>query len=335
MAPPKTAGRLIAEELCAKYPDHSNLGLAKKLRAENPECFSSVDSARVVVRLIRGAMGNKRKSEATQPRPKGKAGTIPKQPPSLAEAWLPFDLGSDITVGVISDTHIPYHSEVAFYSAVNTLKKRKPNVLLINGDFADFYQISRWQKNPKQRRFSEERKAIIQGLEWLRSEFGRDCRIVYKLGNHEERWNHFIWNRAPEIYDLPSVTIDSLLDFARLGIELVEDQRIILAGKLAIAHGHELGRGIFSPVNPARGAFLRTHHTILVGHSHQTSGHADTNLWHDETFVWSTGCLCDLTPEYARVNRWNHGFACVSVHKDSSFDVQNMRINRAGEVRSA
>lgn len=331
----KTAGRMHAEALCKKYPEHSNLGLAKKLRTDFPECFSSVDNARSIVRIIRGAMGKTARPNATQPKKKGKAGEVPKMPPSLAEPWTPFDLGNGIRVAVISDTHIPYHSEIAFNAAVQDLKTRKPDVLLINGDFADFYKISRWQQNPGKRKFNEERKLVIDGLTWLRSEFGKKCRIVYKLGNHEERWNHFVWNRAPEVYDVPQMQIDSLLEFEKNGIELVEEQRMILAGKLAIAHGHELGRGIFSPVNPARGAFLRTHHTILVGHSHQTSGHADTNLWHEETFVWSTGCLCDLVPEYARVNRWNHGFAEVEVFKDGQFNVTNFRINKAGDVRTA
>jgi len=331
----KTAGRLLAEELCAKFPEASNIGLAKKLKAEHPECFRTVDLARSMIRVIRGAHGKNRLTQATQIRKKGKAGESPKMPPSLAQPWEPFDLGNDITVAVISDTHIPYHSEIAFEAAVAHAKKRKPNVLLINGDFADFYKVSRWQQDPSKRKLSEERKLVVEGLAWLRSEFGRDCRIVYKLGNHEERWNHFIWNRAPEIYDIAGVQIDGLLEFAKYGIELVDDQRIVLAGKLAVAHGHELGRGIFSPVNPARGAFLRTHHTILVGHSHQTSGHADTDLWHSETFVWSTGCLCNLNPDYARVNRWNWGFAEIDVASDGQFNVRNYRINRSGAVRSA
>jgi predicted phosphodiesterase len=335
MAGIKSAGRILAEELCKKYPEHSSLGLAKRLRNEHPECFASVEKARFMLRLIRGQAGKRDRKLATIPKRAGKSGEKPKMPPSLAEPWTPFDLGNGTTIAVISDTHIPYHSDIAINAAIKALKKRRPKVLLINGDFADFYQISRWQKNPKHRRFSEERKTIIDALGWLRTEFGRDCRIIYKLGNHEERWNAFIFNRAPEIYDLPAVQIDTLLEFEKNGIELVEDQRIVLAGKLAIAHGHELGRGIFSPVNPARGAFLRTHHTILVGHSHQTSGHADTNLWHDETFVWSTGALCDLTPEFSRVNRWNHGFAFVDVYKDGSFDVNNMRISKSGDVRAA
>lgn len=332
---PKTAARLLTEELCTKYPTHSSNGLAKKLRSDHPECFATLDAARSLVRLVRGTAGNKNRRQATQPKPKGKAGAKPQMPPSLASEWTPFDLGNATRVGVISDTHLPYHSEIAFDASIRYLRKLRPKVLLINGDFADFYQISRWQKNPKMRRFSEERRLVIDGLAWLRESFGRDCRIVYKMGNHEERFNHFIWNRAPEIYDLPQAQIDTLLEFDKYGVELVDDQRMILAGKLAIAHGHELGKGITSPVNPARGAFLRTHHTILVGHSHQTSGHADTNLWHDETFVWSTGCLCSLNPEYARVNRWNHGFAFVEVSQSGSFDVHNLRISRSGEVRAA
>jgi hypothetical protein len=168
----------------------------------------------------------------------------------------------------------------------------------------------------------------------LRSEFPK-ARIIYKQGNHEERWDHFIWNRAPEIYDLAAVRLDELTQCKRLGIEMIGDQLPIMLGKLPVLHGHELGKSIFSPVNPARGAFLRTHHTVLVGHSHQTSGHADTDMFHSETFVWSTGCLCDLTPQYARVNRWNHGMAFVEVASDGSFNVANFRINKQGDIRGA
>ena len=333
MGQPKTAARLYLEELCAKFPDHSNIGLAKRAKAERPESFTSIDGARSLIRVIRGASGKRLRSTATQVRPKGKAGQVPKMPPSLAEPWEPFIVDAK-RIGILSDIHIPYHSEVAFKAAVDALKKESIDTLLLNGDVADFYQVSRHQRDPKNRRFSVELQAVIEGLEWLRYEFPKK-RIIYKYGNHEERWDHFIWNRAPEIYDLANVRIDELTQCKRLGIETVGDQRPIMLGKLPVLHGHELGKSIFSPVNPARGAFLRTHHTVLVGHSHQTSGHADTDMFHSETFVWSTGCLCDLTPAYAKVNRWNHGFALVEVAGDKSFNVANKRINRAGAVRGA
>jgi len=331
----KTAGRLHAEELCKKYPDHSNIGLAKKLRADFPECFASVDNARAIVRNIRGAFGKSHAKRATQPRPKGKAGAVPKMPPSLAEPWTPFDLGNDTRVGCISDVHIPYHHTIALEAAVQDLKKRNCKILLINGDFADFYRISRWQKDPKKRKLSEERKLVVQGLEWLRHEFGNKCRIVYKLGNHEERWNHFIWNQCPEIYDLPQMQIDSLLEFEKFGIELVEDQRPVMAGKLPIFHGHELPKGLTNPVNQARGAFLRTNDSTLTAHGHQTSSQPHPTWDKQEAFSWSQGCLCEMHPGFARINKWNLGHAFVEVYKDGSYDVSNMRITERGQVRSS
>ena len=91
-SPPKTAGRIYLEELCKKFPDAPNIGLAKRAKQERPETFATVDTARSMIRNIRGALGKKNRNQATQPRPKGKAGQVPKMPPSLAEPWVPIEL---------------------------------------------------------------------------------------------------------------------------------------------------------------------------------------------------------------------------------------------------
>ncbi len=129
--------------------------------------------------------------------------------------------------------------------------------------------------------------------------------------------------------------LDHWLHLGRHGIELVKDQRPIMAAKLPILHGHEKGKGISAPVNQARGAFLRLHHTVLEGHGHRTSGHCEPDMFGAEVFCWSTGCLCDLRPEYARINKWNWGFAIATIHADGSFDVANQRITADGKVRSS
>lgn len=248
---PKTAARMIAEETCAKFPDAPNLQLARKLRDAEPNVYPSVEYARGIIRLIRGVTGKKNRKQATQPRKPGKAGKKLKCPPSFAEPWTKFELDDDGLVGVISDAHIPYHVELALDSAILYLKKSKIKTLVLNGDTCDFYSISRWQRDPRRRRFSEELKSIISFLDWIRQEMPK-VRIIWKDGNHEERWQHFIWNRAPEIYDLPSCTIPSLLHFDDYGIEYVTEQRPIMLGKLPLLHGHEYGaQALFSPVNPA------------------------------------------------------------------------------------
>jgi 3',5'-cyclic AMP phosphodiesterase CpdA len=255
-------------------------------------------------------------------------------PPSKAEPWEPHVLGVVGTVGVLSDIHVPYHSEIALGAAVADLKSSGIDALILNGDIADFYAISRWDKNPAKRNFKAELEQVRQTLAWIRSEFP-SIPIVFKLGNHEERWRLWLFQHAPEISDEPEMSLTNWLRLDRNDITLVEDQRPIMAGKLPVLHGHEKGKGISAPVNQARGAFLRLHHTVLEGHGHRTSGHCEPDMFGNEVFCWSTGCLCDLRPEYARLNKWNHGFASVEVHADGSFDVSNHRITADGRVRSS
>lgn len=332
--PTKSPLRIETERLCRELPEANTRTLARRLAKE----FSvTIEQARSVVRNVRGNCGEaKRKSLTGQvPRPNGVAGAKPQMPPSLADKWTPFVLEGVKRVGVISDVHIPYHSEVAFASAVADLKKRKIDCLLINGDFCDFYAISRWQKDPRKRDFSAELNACREALKWLRSQFPK-ARITVKAGNHEERYMHYLWNSAPEICNEPRMRLSEWLELGDIGAEYVEDQRPIMAGKLPIMHGHEKGKGISSPVNQARGAFMRLHHTVLEGHGHRTSGHCEPDMFGREVFCWSTGCLCGLNPEYARVaNKWNWGFAAVDIAADGSFDVLNMRISEDGEVRKS
>jgi hypothetical protein len=57
-------------------------------------------------------------------------------------------------------------------------------------------------------------------------------------------------------------------------------------------------------------------------------------MFGSETVCFSTGCLCDLRPAYAVLNKWNHGGAIVTVHDGGEFDVENFRI-ASGKVRSS
>jgi predicted phosphodiesterase len=307
--------------------------LAKRLAAEY-QC--SIDQARSLIRVVRGAYGTQR-AEACKDkslfRPKGKAGTKPKLPPSLAKKWEPFELGGGITVGVISDLHIPYHDEQAIQAAVSYLRRRRPDVLLINGDYGDWYSVSRYMKDPKKRRLKREIRMQRDGLKWLRSQFPK-ARIVAKEGNHEIRWSHFLFNSAPEVSEFPQVSLPRILGMKTLGIEYVDNQRPIMAGKLPVFHGHELGKGISSPVNASRGVFTRMISTALVGHHHRTSSHTEPNWKHEEIVCWSTGCLCNLNAEYAVINKWNAGFAVVEVDGSGQFEVANLRLNTDYAVRS-
>lgn len=255
-------------------------------------------------------------------------------PASRVEPWGPYLLDVVGRVGILSDVHVPYHAEIAVRAAVEDLLAAGIDALVLNGDICDFYAISRYMKDPRKRNFSSELKACREFLAWIREQFPT-IPIVMKSGNHEERYLAWLWQHAAELADEPMMGLGQWLGLAEQRIELVEDKRPIMAGRLPILHGHEKGNGISAPVNQARGAFLRLHHTVLEGHGHRTSAHSEPDMFGSEVFCWSTGCLCDLRPEYARFNKFNWGFAIVDVHADGSFDVMNKRVTAAGEVRAS
>jgi predicted phosphodiesterase len=325
----------IVKRLVKAHPDHPARGIARMVVKETRNAIT-LEAARRRVRGFFGTAGVRARKEYKDktPREPRQAGVIYRMPPSIAEPWTPYVLEATGRVGILSDVHIPYHSEMAVMAAVSHLKKARIEALLLNGDVCDFYSISRHMKDPKQRDFSDELSACREFLGWLRQQF-KGIPIVFKLGNHEERFQHFIWQHAPELSREKHMSLQAWLHIRDHGIEMVEDKRPVMLGKLPVLHGHELPNGVAAPVNPARGAFMRTLHTVLVGHSHRTSTHTESNMWHEETACFSTGCLCDMTPEYARINRWNHGFAMATVEGDGEFGIENYRISSDGKVRSA
>ncbi len=319
-----------AQQLCREFPDADTRTLAKRLAREF-KC--TIEQARSSLRRVRGQVGKAHRKHATVPKKAGKAGAKPKLPPSQSEEWKPLNLDPGKTL-CLSDIHIPYHDSAAVEAAVTWARRRKPDTVLLNGDTLDFYTISRWIKDPRKRDFKAELEAGVEFLRWLRNKFS-SSRIIFKVGNHEDRWNHWLWNSAPEICDLPHVQLDAILELDDIGIELIGDGRPVQAGSLPIFHGHELPKGMTNPVNMARGAFLRMLDTVLVGHGHRSSSHTEPSWMHTEVTTWSQGCLCNLYPEYARINKWNHGFAFIEHESSGEFDLQNLRISKQGKVRAS
>jgi predicted phosphodiesterase len=332
---PKITGTSLARELCEKFPNVATRTLAHKLYNANKERFASLESARGTIRTVRGTCGKRNRwpGSVTHPKAKGKAGWKPTCPPSAAEPWLPVQIDGPCRVLSLSDIHCPYHDIKAVEAAVKYGKKLKPDILLLLGDIADFYRVSRWQQDPKMRDLRSEMETVKELLSWLRGQFPK-ARIVYKMGNHECRWDHFIWLKCVELWNMEALQLHNILDFEKFDIQRVDDNPI-LVGDLTTLHGHELPRGMASPVNQARGTFMRTMSSCLTGHGHRTSTHCEPDMWGREITTWSQGALCDLRPPYARVSKWNHGFSFIDVAKDNQFNVSNLRISAEYTVRTS
>lgn len=328
-----------ARELLVKFPTLGNREAARKLYLAHVQVFKNLDDAHRSVRYVRGKSGKRNRDGLYSKKtliPELLQEKIP-YPESIAEDWTPFEITGKHVILNLSDLHIPYHSDIAVRAAIKTAKKHNPDIILLNGDLADFYAISRWQKKPSKRNFKQEIDLVRQFLKWLRQQFPK-ARIIYKAGNHEERWDAYVWEKCTELWELPQMQWPALITYPEspeaFAMEWVAQQRVIYAGNLPIMHGHELPKGLTNPVNQARGAFLRTISTTLTAHGHRTSNHIERlPLPKDNDLIvsWSQGCLCEYHPEYARINKWNWGFVIIELEKDKTFNLHNYIITKGGK----
>jgi len=333
-------GGKLVEETMAQFPNLPTLTLARKLFNNYPEVYTTMDAARSSVRYYRGTMGNDNRlkkgiRERPEPASFANAMGIPNPfhlPDSDELEWEPYVIPPSVTrLLVLSDIHIPYHNIEAVTLAMQYGKEQDVNGIMLNGDILDFYGLSSFEKDPRKRRFSDELEMGRQFLRVLRKEFN-GLPIYYKLGNHEERFERYLRIKAPELLDVAEFRMDVLLRFGELGVELIDDMRIVHFGRLNIMHGHEFGRSVFSPVNPARGAYMRAKESCIIGHHHQTSSHAEPTMNGKVVNTWSIGCLCELHPTYMPINKWNRGFAYVEREADGDFTVHNHTIIN-GKIR--
>lgn len=313
------------------------LKLARIMYKQNKIVFKDVEEARDKLRYIEGKRGGKssvnkklidKRFVVTESRPLNPY----KLPQSDESKYEPYIIKGK-RIGGLFDIHCPYHSMEALTVAIKELKKAKIDCLLLGGDFWDFHGLSRFIKDPRKRKFGEEIQIGIELLKVFQKEL--KCKIVYKLGNHCERLQHFIWQKWGELdqltdlEEIKDITLENIVKkrLPNLDIDFVDEKRIIKANDLNIVHGHEFASSIMSPVNIARGLYLRAKANSVCGHHHRSSEHTEMNMEGKIVTTWSVGCLSELHPQYMPINSWNHGFLIVDLDEDGkNFFVHNKRI---------
>lgn len=319
----------IVQEYIERFQNTANTTLAKKIFNENKGVWGTWDEVRALVRYYKGAVGDKKREIRGLEKPTTVTPTLPE---SYAEPKKIMRFGRyDTNILSISDLHIPYHTKEAIEVAVEYGHQKQVNTIFINGDALDFYMMSRFEKDPRKRSIKQEFDAAIQFFTYLRKEFPTQ-RITWLEGNHDARYPKWLMTHAQHFFDDEYYSLQERLNLRKFNIEYLKDSTLVYAGKLAMTHGHLVLRGIFAPVNTARGVFLKTKQSTIVGHSHQVSEHTEKNLSGEIITCFSQGCLCDLQPDYDPfVNKHAHGFAQVEVKGNGHFSVTNKRIHK-GEL---
>jgi predicted phosphodiesterase len=330
---PTRQGVLCMEAL-KKFPKTPLLTLAKKVYSENSLEFSDIEAARTLLRYYAGLKGKKTRDTSLHKELHREIeynyNPFDDIPESFEEIREPYILATSTKkILVLSDIHFPYHNSKALKVAIKYGIKEGVDCIILNGDILDFYSLSDFAKDPSKPRLRKEIELGKWFLNELRLAFPT-AQIYYKIGNHEMRLERYLQVKAPEIFDSEEFRLDILLDFAKHHVILVDKYTVIKAGKLSIIHGHEYkGAG---GIYPAKYIYSKSKVDTICGHYHRSSTYLDKNMDGQYHGGFSTGCLCELSPDYMPYNEWVHGFAVVTMKSGGNFSVQNLTIDN-GEIR--
>lgn len=321
-------------QLIWEHSELPNKTIAKMAAKKYPLEFTT-ETARDVIRHVRGAHGVKSRKEANPEliRTKEESDFARDNPYGLPESisdhWTLTPFPSKGMGAILGDFHVPYQDNEAVTLALNWIKENGfTDYALLNGDINDFSELSRFDKDPNRRKYIEE----LDGTKRLLDVMQKIFKVVYlKQGNHEKRLFRFLTRHAEALLEMKTVLYEGYFGLKERGITHYNYDDILTVGKLHILHGDEIPSS--SSVNPARGLFLKAKDCALEHHFHRTSFHSETTLGGKNIATWSVGCLCDLHPAWIRINNWNHGFVAIKIN-GNDFEISNRRIfTNEGMVR--
>lgn len=182
----------------------------------------------------------------------------------------------------IPDCHFPFQDELAFNLMMEAAKDFKPDHVVICGDFIDMYSVSAHDKNPKRAMQLElEITASVDAL-WRVKGLGAKTN-VFVSGNHEDRLNRYLMQKAPELFGL--INIETVLALDKLGFTYVPYKSDYKLGKLRITH--DTGKAGYNAHKQALDAY---HRSVVIGHTHRigymVQGDADGDKHVGAMFGW-------------------------------------------------
>jgi predicted phosphodiesterase len=238
----------------------------------------------------------------------------------------------DLLVLVASDFHAQYTDKFALKVFLDTAKRMQPDVVALNGDVLDLYDLSRYAKDPTapanvQGEINYVVNAIFKPLRKLCP----NAQIDFIEGNHEWRLVKYLMEQAPGMAGLECLEFGNLFRLDEFEINLIarkafrrqikkdrskfENYVIYGDGALLVTHGSCTGQ------NPAKAELARWGHTGISGHLHRPIMASDGNGLTGVKTWTVLGCMArtSLSKQYMDVPAgWVNGFGYAEVHSGTA-----------------
>ena len=223
---------------------------------------------------------------------------------------------------VYGDVHFPYQDNKALNILYAYMSDYKPNIVVMNGDIADFYGISDFDKNPDHFDLQHEIDLARNHFRKVRRIVGNKTKIYYVGDNHmDARLQRYLY-RHSELYGLDVLKFENLMDFDKYHIEYIgvdidywsKEKGHLQLGDVIIMHGDNRLNG----ASNSKYSCYSVKNTILNGIQMNTvinHVHRLGLFYHRtpyKTLVgMEAGCLCKVEGN----QNWQQGFVTFELYR--------------------
>ena len=213
---------------------------------------------------------------------------------------------------VIPDIHVPYHDVRAVRVMCKVISALKPDYCIILGDSLDFYQLSKFDKNPlRKTSVSDDVDDFKDVLQQIDNACPLKTDKIFLEGNHEHRLQKWIWSNATELGSMiPS--LEAYCGFKSLGWRFFKYGDFYRLGDVLFMHGDRCGMNVSMNM-------LRKYGTSVVhGHDHGAGVRYFANAV-GRMFSMNCGHLSDMKQQeylYGGVADWTQGFGIIEFSND-------------------
>jgi len=229
------------------------------------------------------------------------------------EEYIPIEVNTPsnkhTVFAITNDYQIPYQDKRIVRLTERFLAEVVvPDYLIYTGDIPDFYQISKFDKNPS--RVDELQADVSQVKVMLRrhDQLLPRTKKFWLDGNHEYRLQKFLWTSARELSSLRCLTIPELFGLGEFGIPHIPyEHGLMVNGLFLIVHGDIAS--IHSGYTAKR-MYEKHGGCGICGHCHRMGSFYKRDRFGTWGW-WENGCLCDLNPDYIKNPNWVQGFSLI------------------------
>lgn len=228
-----------------------------------------------------------------------------------------------VSIAVCSDLHCLDADKFTVDIFIDTIRRRQPNIICLNGDMIDLYWFSRFTKDPRHSSTEESMASFRAFLAKIRIACP-NAQIDFILGNHEERFIKLLSDKCPQLLPL----LGDVMGMRLKDVFGLDDYEVNLISKLDLdmwrpnkgnhSRNYKIYHECFVAVHEKKDLSFGLSGTN--GHSH-APGLCSFKSAPMGAMTWNTtGCMCVTDAEYISANsKWVNGlgWAVIDTKKKS------------------